>query len=91
MEGHGSPVKKDEILKLLNLETSMCKIKSKNMANENISDSGFFCKLNNFPIKYALFTNNHVIDESNIKIFKKITFEYLEHKKNFFNSSYNSI
>ena len=88
VEGHGSPVKKDEILKLFQLEKSMCKIKSKTKANENITGSGFFCKLNNFPIKYALFTNNHVLDESNIEIGKKITFEYLQHKKNLlFNSS----
>ena len=88
VEGHGSPVKKDEILKLFHLEKSMCKIKSKTNSNKKITGSGFFCKLNNFPIKYALFTNNHVLDESNIEIGKKITFEYLQHKKNLlFNSS----
>ena len=50
---------------------------------------GFFCKLNNFPIQYALFTNNHILDESNIEIGNKIKFECFEFQKSLFNSSYN--
>ena len=40
--------------------------------------TGFFCKLNEYysPIKYALFTCNHIIDESKIDIGKSIKFEY---------------
>ena len=38
--------------------------------------TGFFCKIDNFPIKYALFTNNHVLDENNIKKGKIINIEY---------------
>ena len=45
---------------------------------------GFFCELNNFPIKYCLFTNNHIIN--NIEIGNKIKFKCLE--KLIFSSSY---
>ena len=45
--------------------------------------SGFFCEIDNFPIKYALFTNNHILNESNIEIGETINFNYLE--KSFFN------
>ena len=69
----------------------MCKIESETMENEKKKGSAFFCKLNNFPIKYALFTNNHILDESNIEIGNKIKFECLKFQKSFFNSSYNSI
>ena len=40
--------------------------------------SGFFCKLDNFPIKYALFTNHHVLDEENLKVGNIINIEYLK-------------
>ena len=79
-EGHGAPIKKDEILELLNMEKAMCKIKSLNKKGEEQTGSGFFCKLNDntIPFKYALFTNNHVLDESSIDIGKTIKFEYLK-------------
>ena len=36
-----------------------------NNISTNMKGSGFFCELDeNFPIKYALFMNNHVLDES---------------------------
>ena len=43
---------------------------------------GFFCEINddNIPIKKALFTNNHVLNESNIKNNKIIELEYLKEK-----------
>ena len=70
----------------------MCKIESETKNNEKKQGSGFFCKLNNFPIKYALFTNNHILNELNIEIGNKIKFECLEYQKTyFFNSSYNLI
>ena len=68
----------------------MCKISFKTLDNNKGKGSGFFCKINiNFPIKYALFTNNHILNETNLEIGKKINFEYLE--KSLFSSSYNII
>ena len=91
-EGHGAPITKKEIFKLFEMEKSMCKIESETEQNKKQKGSGFFCKLNNFPIKYALFTNNHILNESNIEIGNKIKFECLEFQKSyFFNSSYNLI
>ena len=80
IEGNGSPITKNEILKLFELDKSMCKIESKTKDNQKTKGSGFFCKLdeNFFPFKYALFTNNHILDESNIDIGKSIKFECLE-------------
>ena len=78
VEGHGKPITKNEIFKLFEMEKSMCKIESKSKENVKRKGSGFFCKLNNFPIQYALFTNNHILDESNIEIGNKIKFECLE-------------
>ena len=60
------------------------------MIKENlVKDLDFFCEIDNFPIKYALFTNNHILNESSIEIGKKINFECLE--KSIFYSSYNLI
>ena len=47
----------------------------------------FFCKMNKFPIRYALFTNNHVLNELSLKIVKKIYFEYLEKSSNGYKKS----
>ena len=85
-KGQCAPITKDEIFKLFEKEKSMCTIE-----DEKNKGSGFFCKLNDFPIKYALFTNNHTLDESNIKIGNKIKFKCLEFQKSLFNSSYNQI
>ena len=80
-EGHGYPIKKNEIFELFKMERSMCKILS------GEEGSGFFCEFdNNFPIKYALFTNNHVLNEFDIKIGSKIKFEYFQ--ESLFKSSY---
>jgi len=68
----------------------MCKISFENDKGEIGKGSGFFCEIDNFLIKYALFTNNHVLNESNIEIGKKINFECLL-RKSIFNSSYNTI
>ena len=84
IKDHGSPITKSEILNLLRMEQSMCKMtfeKKKNGKSESISGSGFFCEIGgNFPIKYALFTNNHILDESNLEIGKTIKFKYFESK-----------
>ena len=50
VEGHGKPITKNEIFKLFEMEKSMCKIESKSKENVKRKGSGFFCKLNNFPI-----------------------------------------
>jgi len=90
IQGHGRPIKKDEIFDLFKMEKSMCKISFENMKGEKCHGSGFFCEIEfNFPIKYALFTNNHVLNELNIEIGKTIHFECLE--KSFFSSSYNIV
>ena len=63
------------------MEKAMCKIKYKKYDKDiKLSKAmGFFCEFKNFPIQYALITNNHVIDENNININKKITIEYIEY------------
>ena len=79
LQGHGSPVRAEDLMKLLNMEKAMCKKYSK--GGIPCIGTGFFCELNNFPIKYALFTNNHVFDEDNINIDKKINIEYNKNPK----------
>ena len=92
IQGHGRPITKDEILDLFKMEKSMCKISFENKNGEIGKGSGFFCEIDiNFPIKYALFTNNHVLDESNIEIGNTIHFECLELQTSFFSSSYNIV
>ena len=92
VEGYGTPIKKKEIENLLKMEKSMCKIESETKDNKKIRGTGFFCELIDCPIKYALFTNNHILDETNIEIGNTIKFEFLEYKSSFFYySSYNPI
>ena len=79
LKGQGNPVSKNEILELLKKEKSMCKISYEKIIDNEIKKgkgSGFFCEINNFPIKYALFTNNHVLNENDIKIGNIINIEY---------------
>ena len=67
------------------MDESMCKIYFEALDNNKGKGSGFFCKINfKFPIKYALFTNNHVLNETNLEIGKTIKLEYLELIKNVF-------
>ena len=64
IQGHGSPITKDEILNLFKMEKSMCKISFETIDGKKGKGSGFFCEIDiNFPFKYALFTNNHVLNE----------------------------
>jgi len=88
IQGHGRPITKEEIFDLFKMEKSMCKISFQTDKGEIGKGSGFFCEIDNFLIKYALFTNNHVLNESNIEIGKKINFECLELQKSFFYSPY---
>jgi len=77
---HGSPISKNEILNLLGMEQSMCMI-SFDKKDESAHGSGFFCEIGgDFPIKYALFTNNHILNESNLEIGKIIKFKYFGSK-----------
>ena len=78
IKGHGSPVTKKELTELFEKDKAMCKITYETLDKKQGKASGFFCELDNFPIKYALFTNNHVLNESSIELGKKIYFEYLE-------------
>ena len=91
IQGHGRPITKDEIFNLFKMEKSMCKITYETIDGKIGKGSGFFCEIDiNFPFKYALFTNNHILDESNIEIGSIINFEYLEFKKSFFSNSYST-
>jgi len=82
IEGHGSSISKNEILNLLKMEQSMCRIafdKIENNKQINGNGSGFFCEIEgNFPIKYALFTNNQILNESNLENGKIIKLKYFE-------------
>ena len=75
IKGHGSSVTKKELTELFEKDKAMCKITYETLDKKQGKASGFFCKMNKFPIKYALFTNNHVLNESSIELGKKIYFE----------------
>ena len=81
LEGQNGPITKEEIFKLFELEKCMCKIDFEGIVKnkkKNINGTGFFCEIENknLPMKYCLFTNNHVFNEENIQLIKKIKFEY---------------
>ena len=84
IEGHGNLITKNEILNLLKMEQSMCRIEYQRIINNKLINghgSGFFCEIEgNFPIKYALFINNHILNESNLEIDKIIKFKYFHSK-----------
>ena len=71
----------------------MCKISFERIENNELKKgkgSGFFCEINNnFPIRYGLFTSNHILNKSSIDYGNTIDFEYFEFQKSFFSSSYN--
>ena len=85
LKDHGKPVTKSEILNLFKMENSMCKISFEKIINFKLQKglgTGFFCEMNNFPIKYALFTNNHILNEESIKLGKVINFQYYDNSLN---------
>ena len=91
--GQRNPITKDEINELFKMEKSMCKISFETNDNKKVKGAGFCCEIGiNFPIKYALFNNNHILNESNLEIGQTIQFEYLELQKSYFSfrSSYNT-
>ena len=93
IEDHGNVIPKSEIFNIFKKESAMCKIVYENIDKgllESGHGSGFFCEIEgNFPIKYALFTNNHVLNETNLEIGKIIKFKYFDSKKS--NNSNNII
>jgi len=83
IQGHGNPITKDEIFNLFKMERSMCKIFFETLKGDQGKGTGFFCEMdNNFPIRYALFTNNHILNEFNIQTGSTIYFEYLPNSSN---------
>jgi len=79
LKGQGSPVSKSQIIELLNMEKSMCKIiyeKTEENTIKNGKGSGFLCEIDNFPIKYGLFTNN-ILNEKDLEKGKNIHIEIL--------------
>ena len=79
-------INKEEILSLFEKEDSMCKIESQKIQNgklENILGNGFFLELNDedIPFKKCLITNNHILNENDIKINEKINLEYRNEPK----------
>ena len=74
------PISRNEIKELFSYESALCKIR---VEEEKLIGTGFFCEINdnNIPFKKALFTNNHVLNESYIKSNKIIELEYLKEKK----------
>ena len=81
LEGQGEPITKTEISNLLNMEKSMCKIILEKCQDNQIKigkANGFFCEIEieDCPIKHALFTSNHILNEDNIKPGNIIKIEY---------------
>jgi len=80
------PINQIEYQKLYSYKSALCKINFNSKKEGKILNccgTGFFCQLdeNDIPFKKALFTNNHVLNEQNIKINKKIRLEYLNEPK----------
>ena len=76
------PVEQSEIKKLFEYEPALCRILNKNK-NEIFSNIGFFCIMNDndIPFEKAFFTNNHILNDTDININKVIEFDYLNHIK----------
>ena len=75
-----------ELKELYNYESAICKIKSNLKNGDKIVyrvGTGFFCELNDedIPFNLALFTNNHVLNETRIKNNMEIKFEYLNENR----------
>ena len=86
LKGHCKQISQNEIEELFKKEDEMCKIisqKIKNGSLEAIVGTGFFLGLDikNIPFKKCLITNNHILDEDDIKINRNIIIEYKNKKK----------
>ena len=73
------PITKEELEELYSYESAICKIKY----GTSGPGIGFFCEINDdaIPLKKALFTNNHILNEKSININKEIKFEYCKEEK----------
>ena len=76
MEKQCSPLPKKELLYLFNKEEAVCKIKINKVIKNNLTvllGTGFFLKINDdeIPFHNCLITNNHIIDENDIKMKKE--------------------
>ena len=70
LKEQGNPLNKNEVDELFKMEKSICKIIYEKKVNNKIKKgkaTGFFCEIEEFPIKYGLFTNKHVLGEDDIK------------------------
>ena len=85
IQGHGNPISKKEMKNLFEMEKSICKISYENIENNKLikgKETGFFCKMpDNCQFKYALFTNNHVLNNTSIEVGNNIYIEYYERDK----------
>ena len=86
IKGNCEPINKNEIIELFKKEDAMCKIISQKIINgilKPIKGTGFFLELDikDIPFKKCLITNNHILNENDIKINKEIIFEYKNKKK----------
>ena len=75
------PINREETDKLYLKESSMVKFRYGEELNGKLSNigTGFFCKFNykDIPFEKALFTNNHILNDGDIQIGKKIKLEKL--------------
>ena len=83
--GQGNPIKKKEIDELFKMENSVCQIHYERFENNKLEQgigSGFFCNIKknftDFPLKYCLFTNNHILNHLNLEIGQTININYLK-------------
>ena len=77
MKDHCEPIQKWEIINLFEKEDKIFKIKFKKIINNKLEEmmgTGFFIELNDkdIPFSKCLITNNHVLNENNIKNGKEI-------------------
>ena len=86
VKGHCGPISQKEIIELFAKEDAMCKILSQKIINgklESTYGTGFFLEIDieKIPFKKCLITNNHVLNEDDIKINKDIIIEYKNKKR----------
>ena len=85
-ENSCSPISIEELKDLFKKEDAMCKIKSKKVIDGKLKDitgTGFFLEINikNLPFNKCLLTNNHIINEKDIRPNQEIILEYKNEKK----------
>ena len=76
---HENPVTKDEIFYLNEMKKSICKISFIILINGKMNiekETGFFCELDNCPIKNAIFTNHHFLDAYYLNLGVILEIEY---------------